>query len=48
VRRRGIALGVLTGFAVGGVVLLLQVFLQPGKAVSNGGAAIDLASKLLA
>jgi hypothetical protein len=40
-RRRGIALGVITGVAVGGAVLLLQVFLQPGKAVSNGVAAIQ-------
>ena len=42
-RWRGIALGVITGFAAGGAVLLLQVFLQPGKAVSNGVAAIELA-----
>jgi hypothetical protein len=41
VRRRGIVLGVLVGLAVGGSVLLLQVFLQPGKAVTNGVAAIQ-------
>jgi hypothetical protein len=45
---RGVALGVITGLAVGGVVLLLQVFLQPGKAVSNGVAAIQLAQWALA
>lgn len=39
---RGIALGVITGLAAGGVVVLLQVFLQPGKAVSSGVAAIPL------
>lgn len=39
----GIALGVVVGFAVGGVVLLLQVTLEPGKAVSNGVAAIHRA-----
>jgi hypothetical protein len=31
------------GLAAGGAVLLLQVFLQPGTAVSNGVAAIQLA-----
>jgi hypothetical protein len=40
---RGVALGLITGLAAGGVVLLLQVFLQPGVAVSNGVAAIQLA-----
>lgn len=41
--RRGIALGVITGLATGGaVLLLLQVILQPGQAVSNGVAAIPL------
>lgn len=43
--RRGIALGVITGLATGGAVLLLlllQVILQPGQAVSNGVAAIPL------
>jgi hypothetical protein len=40
--RRGIALGVITGLAAGGAVLLLQVILQPGQAVSNGVAAIPL------
>jgi hypothetical protein len=39
---RGIALGVMAGLAAGGVVLLVQVFLQPGTAVSNGVAAIQL------
>ena len=39
---RGIALGVMAGFAAGGVVLLVQVFLQPGTAISNGVAAIQL------
>jgi hypothetical protein len=43
----GIALGVIAGLAVGGVVLLLQVLLQPGKAVSNGVAAIRLGFGLL-
>jgi hypothetical protein len=41
-RGRGIALGVMVGLAAGGVVLLVQVFLQPGTAVSNGVAAIQL------
>lgn len=41
-RARGVALGVIMGLAVGSAVLLLQVFLQPGKAVSNGVAAIQL------
>jgi hypothetical protein len=39
---RGIALGVITGLAAGGAVLLLQVILQPGQAVSNGVATIPL------
>jgi hypothetical protein len=39
--RRGIALGVITGLAAGGAVLLLRVFLQPGAAISNGVAAIQ-------
>lgn len=43
-RWRGIALGVITGLAAGGAVLLMQVFLQPGKAVSNGVATIELAT----
>ena len=43
-RGRGVALGVIAGLAAGGAVLLLQVFLQPGTAVSNGVAAIQLAS----
>lgn len=42
-RGRGIALGVLAGFAAGGAVLLVQVFLQPGVAITNGVAAIQLA-----
>lgn len=42
-RWRGIALGVIAGLAAGGVVLLLQLVLQPGKVVSNGVAAIRLA-----
>jgi hypothetical protein len=41
-RGRGIALGVMVGFAVGAAVLLVQVFLQPGTAISNGAAAIQL------
>jgi hypothetical protein len=36
--RRGIVLAVVAGVLVGGVVLLLQVVLQPGKA-SEGGVA---------
>lgn len=40
---RAVALGVIAGLAAGGAVLLLQVFLQPGKAVSNGVAAIHSA-----
>jgi hypothetical protein len=40
--RRGIALGVITGLAVGGAVLLLRIFLQPGDATTNGVAAIQL------
>jgi hypothetical protein len=38
---RGIALGVIAGLAAGGVVLLVQLFLEPGKVVSNGVAAIQ-------
>jgi len=38
---RGVALGVITGLAAGAVVVLLQVFLEPGQAVSNGVAAIQ-------
>jgi hypothetical protein len=40
--RRGIAFGVITGLAVGGAVLLLRIFLQPGDATTNGVAAIQL------
>jgi hypothetical protein len=43
---RGIALGVITGCVAGGAVLLLQVFLQPGEAVTNGVAAIRLGQGL--
>jgi hypothetical protein len=39
---RGVTLGVISGLAAGGTVLLLQVFLQPGTAVSNGVAAIQI------
>ncbi len=42
-RGRCVALGVIAGLAAGGAVLLVQVFLQPGTAVSNGVAAIQLA-----
>ena len=48
VSSRGIALAVITGLAVGGAVLVLQIFLQPGKAVSNGVAAIQPADRLVA
>ena len=47
-RPRRVLLGVILGFAVGGAVLLLQVFLQPGKAVSNGVAAIHPAGEPVA
>ena len=43
----GIALGVITGWLVGGAVLLLQVFLQPGEAITNGVAAIRLGQGLI-
>ncbi len=43
---RGIALGVLMGLAAGGVVVL-QVFLQPGTAVSNGVAALQFVDVLV-
>jgi hypothetical protein len=42
-RGRGVAVAVITGLAVGGVVLVLQIFLQPGKAVSNGVASTNTA-----
>jgi hypothetical protein len=42
-RGRGIALGAIAGLAAAAAVLLLQVFLQPGTAVSNGVAAIQSA-----
>ena len=35
---RGVALSVVAGLLVGGLVLLLQVFLQPGKAREGGVA----------
>jgi hypothetical protein len=35
---RGVALAVVAGLLVGGIVLLLQVFLQPGKAREGGVA----------
>jgi hypothetical protein len=44
-RWRGIAVGVIAGLAAGGAVLLIQVFLQPGKAVSHGVAAIECTSE---
>jgi hypothetical protein len=43
-RGRGLTLATLTGLAVGGVVLLLQLVLQPGKVVSNGVALIQPAT----
>jgi hypothetical protein len=36
---RGVALAVVAGLVVGGMVLFLQVFLQPGKA-NDGGVAV--------
>jgi hypothetical protein len=36
---RGVALAVVAGLVVGGIVLLLQVVLQPGKAAESGVAA---------
>jgi hypothetical protein len=36
-----LALAVAIGFLIGGLVLTLRVILQPGKAVSNGVAAIS-------
>jgi hypothetical protein len=38
-RGRRVVLGVVAGLVVGGTVLVLQVLLQPGKAVTNGVAA---------
>jgi len=38
-RGRSLAISVLAGLVIGSVVLLLQVFLQPGKAVEHGVAA---------
>jgi hypothetical protein len=35
---RGVTLAVVAGFVVGAIVLLLQVVLQPGKAVQGGVA----------
>ena len=37
-RGRSLALSLLGGLVVSTIVLLLQVFLQPGKAVDNGSA----------
>lgn len=42
-----LALAVITGLIVGGAVLVLQVILQPGKAVSGGVASSGLALSLL-
>ena len=39
-----LALAVVLGLLVGAAVLLLQVLLQPGQAVSNGVAAISVAT----
>jgi hypothetical protein len=39
---RGIALGVMMGFAGGRAVLLLRIFLQPRDATTNGVAAIHV------
>jgi hypothetical protein len=38
-RGRPLALSILGGVAVAAIVLLLQVFLEPGKAVNDGTAA---------
>ena len=38
-RGRALALSILGGVVVAAIVLLLQVFLQPGKALNNGVAA---------
>ena len=38
---RGIALGIVMGCAVGAVVLILQVTLQPGKEVPHGSAVLS-------
>jgi hypothetical protein len=37
-----LALAVVLGLVIGGAVLMLQVFLQPGEAVSNGVAAVAI------
>jgi hypothetical protein len=47
-RWRGVAVGVITGLAAGGAVLVLQVFLEPGKAISNGVAAIQFPQRPVA
>jgi hypothetical protein len=47
-RARGVSLGVLMGLAVGGAVRLRRLFLQPGKVISNGVAAIRLGYGLVA
>ena len=38
-RGRPLALSILGGIAVAAIVLLLQVFLEPGKALNDGTAA---------
>ena len=38
-RGRALALSILGGVVVAAIVLLLQVFLQPGKALNDGVAA---------
>lgn len=43
-----IVLGVVMGLAVGGVVLILQVMLQPGEAPPNGATVTSLGLGLLA
>jgi hypothetical protein len=47
-RGRALLMAVLAGLAVGAIVLLLQVFLQPGKAVTNGVAATQAAHETVA
>lgn len=39
-RGRPLALSILGGLVIAAIVLLLQVFLQPGKALNNGVAAV--------
>jgi hypothetical protein len=47
-RHRVVAIAVIAGLAVGGVVLALQIFLQPGKAVSNGVARTNIPGQSVA